>query len=164
MGISYLQLSELTGKTRQQITNAVFLLQLPTFLFRGEKRVTKKTKEVLIDYFNKPTVPLKKNPPKKISIIEQYIERQSIKAVSRTLKLNRQFVTETVKEWQKNDEYIIVDSSMNIKNNEHYTGVFQRGKKWCFELRIKGERFRKSGFNTEEEALEARIECKKINS
>jgi len=163
MGISYLELSELTGKTRQQITNAVFLLQLPTFLFRGEKRVTKATKKQIINHFNKP-LPLKKNPPKKISIIEQYIERQSIKAVARTLKINRQFVTETVNEWQRNDEYIIVDSSMNIKSNKHYTGVFQRGKKWCFELRIKGERFRKSGFNTEEGALEARIECKKINS
>jgi len=157
---SYFLLSYLTGKTRKQITEAVFKLQLPTVRRKGGKRVTEEVKNIIIDYFNKPA-PLKRNPSKKISIIESYIQNQSIYGVAKTMRIRRDFVRETVNEWNENNEYIVVESSINNQKYETYKGVFKRGKTWSYDIRVNGKRFRGAGYKTEEEAFEAKIKCKK---
>lgn len=54
-----------------------------------------------------------RNHRRKITILEFFMKQQSYEKVSKTLNINRKYVTAAVREWFENDEHIVIESKMN---------------------------------------------------
>ena len=161
-GMSFLKVAQLKGKSQSYIANLVYKFQLETFYFRGRKLISNESVEKILSYSPSIKKPYK-NHPRKISIVESYIRNQSIKAVARTLRINRESVTEAIKEWEQ-DGYITVESKINGSGKENYNGVYKKGKYWVYDTNIGGKKVYKGQFKTEEDAFSALVECRKENS
>lgn len=148
---SYDDLAVITGKTKSQLIQLAHTLQIEKLYKRGSVVIPFSAAQQLINY--KPSLKRpKENHRRKISIIEAYMSNESIKAVSRTLKINAESVRKAVEEWEDTG-YITVDSYINFAPKNNYTGIYKRGKVWGYDCKINKIRYQKAGFETEEQAF-----------
>lgn len=145
----------LPAKTAKQI---VWKLQIKSKIISGVAYFTGSQVDEILNYKR----PKKNSKYKrlKISIIEQYQRTGSARKTARILNLQKQAVFDTVKEWQLNDRFIIVESSLNYQRQSQYKNINKRGSKWSYSFSRDKKRYVKGGFETEEEAFDALIKLK----
>lgn len=92
---------------------------------------------------------------RKITIIEEYLRQPSARKVANFLRIQKELVNKTVKEWEANDGYITVESSLNLSAPYQIKNIQRRGSKWLYSFTHNGVRYYKGSFETEDEAFEA---------
>lgn len=156
--ISYQYLYTKYGIEKNKAINIAYRLQIPRIRKRVKRGVrvyfTEENAQKIIDWRPIQQSSEKKHHRRKITIIEAYIEKPTVKGVARTLRINHESVRAAVKEWEDTG-CITVESSLNKKADLTYKGVQKRGSKWMYDVRIDRKRYWKLGFKTEEEAFEA---------
>jgi hypothetical protein len=150
---TYVQTSKLVNRSIHTIRNTVFNLNLERRLIKGVTHLTKDGVETLENYFSPKTL---KNSRIKIRFIENYLKNQSCRSASRNCGISKVTGAKILGEWERNDDCIIVDSSMNFTANKiQNKGIFLKGAKWGYCFVDKKVKHYKSGFTTEAEAVEA---------
>lgn len=148
---TYKEVSEITGKTVKQLIQLSYKLQLQPRQIAGKAHFNDEQIEKLLDY--KPPQRKSKQSRRKVSIIEEYLRVGSARKVASIMRIQKELVNKTVKEWRENDEYVTVDSSMNYTHSSDFDNVRRYGGKWVYDYNLNGVKYYKGGFETELDAF-----------
>lgn len=148
---SYKDLEPITNKSYKQLKQLSYRLQLFPRQIGGKSYFNEEQLQKIIDY--RPPQKKSKSSRRKISIIEEYLRVGSARKVAFIMRIQKELVNKTVKEWEENDECIVVDSSLNFSSTSGIDNIRKCGGKWAYDWNKNRINYYKGGFETEEEAF-----------
>lgn len=155
---TYPQIVKITGKNISNIRNLAHKLCIERILIKGTTYIFQNGVDTIQAHFQ-PKTSRTKNSRIKIRVMERYFETFSCRSVAKTCGIAKATVGEIVKEWEDTG-CITVESSLNLIERVQNKGIFKKGNKWGYCIVIKGGKYYKSGFLTENEAVEKLTEIK----